>query len=161
MKILTGLLLVTALTCFATLIAFGQPPLPPPYIYPHAFVATHSGADTMAAPLAALLGNSAAAPWLKTILMYIGAFGVFCKWFAPKVQQWLSDKLAYHTELINSDHDKFVLAVLQSKTYRSVAFVLDLVFSINAPSVETYKQQLAAQNTLVQTGPPPTAPAPK
>lgn len=154
-KLIVPLLLLFVAIC--TVSAQPTPPYPPSY---QIHTIAQPGTSSLSSPIDSLIGNSSWSPVIKSVLLWIGFFGVVCKCFDVKLQAWVSDKLAYQTDAVNSDHDKFTLAILGSKPYRMLAFLFDIVFSLNLPSVDTYNAQLKAQNTPIQTGPAPTIPAP-
>ncbi len=84
---------------------------------------------------------------ITSVLALIGALKLIMHGLAVRFAKAMSDKLAWHTEQVGSDHDVYVREMLVWKPYRFAAAFFDIVLSVQLPTLATYEAQIAAQKT--------------
>lgn len=78
-----------------------------------------------------LAGKSGTA---AAVLGWIASFRLTCKWWAPKLKAWMEDAIDKVVATDSKEDDALVARLLSSRIYRTLALVIDLLFSIKLPT---------------------------
>lgn len=99
-------------------------------------------------PLLDLLGGSQGK--LATAIVWIGALRLAAKPISGIIQMFMSRLIIFIQGTPELDDDAFLVRILQSKAYRFVAFIVDLIASVKLPSSATVTE--AAASNAGKTG---------
>jgi hypothetical protein len=93
--------------------------------------------DTDLKPLIDLLSGQFG--WIATVIVWVGAFRLAMKPVSAALQSVVSLLLSFVADTPETDDDALVLKILQSRTYRVIAFFVDWVASVKLPTSKTVK----------------------
>lgn len=91
-------------------------------------------------PLIDLLSGHA--PWLLTVIVWIGALQTFFHFAGPLAQKWFAGRLVAIVDSPDPDDDHYLLAILDNGFYKFIAFLLQLT-SLPLPTRADYNAALA------------------